>query len=123
MKHYLTDNDRSLLDRRIAETEKQTGAQIVLATVMRSDSYVEIPWKAFALGASIASLLMVFLDLFVLGWLTATMILFSVAVILATGAIFALLTVLFPRFATLVSLPAAERNRKYAIRRITLSFP
>jgi putative membrane protein len=94
-----------LLDKRIAETEKHTRAQIVLATVMRSDSYAEIPWKAFALGASIASLLMVFLDLFVLGWLTATIILFSVAAILASGAVFAALTVLFPRFATLFLSP------------------
>lgn len=101
MKQILTDADRTLLDKRIAETEKQTRAQIVLASVMRSDSYVEIPWKAFGLGASIASLVTLFLDLFILGWLTETLILFSVAAILAAGALFALLTVLFPPFARL----------------------
>ena len=101
MIQILTDSDRTLLDKRIAETEKQTRAQIVLASVKRSDSYAEIPWKAFALGASIASLATIYLDLFVLGWLTAALILFSVAVILAAGALFALLSVLFPRFATL----------------------
>lgn len=101
MKEFLTDSDRTLLDKRIAETEKQTRAQIVLASVMRSDSYAEIPWKAFALGASIASLLSIFMNLFVLDWLTTALILFSVAVILAAGALLALLTVLFPRFATL----------------------
>ena len=101
MKQNLTDTDRALLDKRIVETEKQTGAQIVLASVIRSDSYAEIPWKAFALGASIASLVAICLDLFVLGWLTETLILFSVAVILAIGAIFALLTALFPCFARL----------------------
>ena len=72
MKHLLSETDRTLLDKRIAETEKQTGAQIVLASVLRCDSYAEIPWKAFALGASIASLATVFLDLFVLHWLTET---------------------------------------------------
>ncbi len=105
MKQLLSDSDRTLLDKRIAETEKQTGAQIVLASVLRSDSYAEIPWKAFAIGASIASLLMVFLDLFILHWVTGNLILFSVAAILAAGGLFVLLTVLIPGFARLFLSP------------------
>jgi putative membrane protein len=77
---------------------------------MRSDSYAEIPWKAFAFGASIASLVTLFLDLFVLGWLTETLIIFSVAVILAAGAICALLSVLFPPFATLFLSPQRKET-------------
>ena len=110
MKQILTDTDRTLLDKHIAETEKQTRVQIVLASVMRSDSYAEIPWKAFAFGASIASLVTLFMNLFVLGWLTETLILFSVAVILAAGAIFALLSVLFPGFATLFLSPQRKET-------------
>ena len=49
MKQILNNQERSQLDRRIAEVEKRTGAQIVLAVIERSDSYAEIPWKAFAL--------------------------------------------------------------------------
>ena len=105
MKLFLTDTDRSLLDERISDTEKLTGAQIVLASVMRSDSYTEIPWKAFALGASVASLVVIALDLFVLGWLTETLILFSVAIMLGTGALLALLTVLYPPFGRLFLPP------------------
>lgn len=101
MKHILSDTDHILLDKRITDTEKQTGAQIVLASVMRSDSYVEIPWMAFAFGASIAGLLTIFMDLFVLGWPTGDMILYSVAAILAAGALCVLLTVLFPGLARL----------------------
>lgn len=101
MKQILTDNDRSLLDKQITETEKLTGTQIVLASVLRSDSYAEIPWKAFAVGASISSLLSLLLALFALGWITNTLILFSIALILASGAVIALLTVLFPCFARL----------------------
>jgi putative membrane protein len=101
MKQNLSDADRTLLDRHLAEAEKQTGAQIVLATIKRSDSYAEIPWIAFAFGTSLASLVAILMDLFVLGWLTETLILFSVAAILCTGAIFVLLTVLFPGFARL----------------------
>ncbi|MEA3461198.1 MAG: hypothetical protein U9R49_04900, partial [Bacteroidota bacterium] len=63
MKQILTETDRTLLDRRIAEVEKHTGAQIVLASVIRSDCFAEIPWKAFALGASIAGLATLCLDL------------------------------------------------------------
>jgi putative membrane protein len=110
MKQILTDNDRTLLDKRIAETEKLTGAQIVLASVMRSDSYVEIPWKAFAFGASVASLVVLAMDLFVLGWLTETLILFSVAVILGAGALFALLSVLFPRFGKVFLSPQRKET-------------
>jgi len=110
MKYILTDKDRTLLDKRIAETEKQTGAQIVVASVKRSDSYAEIPWKAFAIGASVASLVAIVMDLFVLGWLSETLIIFSVAVIPASGALFALLSVLFPRFGILFLPPQRKET-------------
>jgi putative membrane protein len=110
MKQILTEADRTLLNKRIVETEKLTRAQIVLASVLRSDSYAEIPWKAFAFGASIASLVTIVLDLFVLGWLTETLILFSLAIILAAGAIFALLSVLFPGFAALFLSPQRKET-------------
>ena len=35
-----------------ARVEARTGAQLVTAIVARSDAYVELPWKAFALGAA-----------------------------------------------------------------------
>ena len=110
MKQNLSDSDRTLLDKRIAETEKQTRAQIILASVIRSDSYAEIPWKAFAFGASIASLVTISLDMFVLGWLTDILILFSLAVILASGALFALMTVLWPGFARLFLSPQRKET-------------
>jgi putative membrane protein len=101
MKHILSETDRTLLDRRIAEAEKQTNAQIVLATVKRSDNYTEIPWKAFAFGSSIAALTVFLLDLPAAGWGTGRMILFPVATILATGTLFVLLTILSQGFARL----------------------
>ena len=100
MKHILSDTDRTLLDKRIAEAEKQTNAQIVLATVKRSDNYTEIPWKAFAMGSSIAAFAVFLLDLPVQGW-GMTMVLFPVAAILASGTLFVLLTIIFQGFARL----------------------
>jgi putative membrane protein len=101
MKQILSDNDRTLLDKYIAEAEIKAKAQFVLATVKRSDSYAEIPWKAFAFGSAITGFTVFFLDLLLPGWITDTVILLSVAASLATGLLFVLLTVLFQGFARL----------------------
>jgi len=63
MKHTLNDEERSRLDKDIAEAEKRTGVQIVLAVIERSDSYAELPWKTFALGSSVAALLAVAMNI------------------------------------------------------------
>jgi putative membrane protein len=108
MKQIISDTDRTLLDKRIVEAEMAINAQIVLATVKRSDSYTEIPWKAFAFGSSIAGLVVFLLDLLLPGWITDTVLLLTVSAILATGALFVLLTVLFQGFARLF----LSENRK-----------
>ena len=101
MKKILTDTDRTILDRRIDEAEKRTRAQIVFAIVEKCDSYAEIPWKAFATGISLSGFLVFLVHIFRIRWVTDPMIIFSIAVILVTGALFVLLTVLFPGFARL----------------------
>jgi putative membrane protein len=101
MKQILTESDRTLLDQRIIEAEALTRAQIVLATVRRSDNYTEIPWKAFALGTSVTGFAVFLLDLLIMRWISDTIILFSVASILSTGGLFVLLTILFPGFGRL----------------------
>ncbi|MHB8137094.1 MAG: TPM domain-containing protein [Smithellaceae bacterium] len=113
MKHSLTDEERKELDQRTAAAEKRTGVQIVLAIIERSDSYAELPWKAFALGASIAGLL-----IFIMNFLwplnsPVMAALLAVVMILAAGAGLALLTVFIPDFARLF-LPAhrAEAETK-----------
>ena len=99
MKQTLSDHNRNRLDGLIADVEKRTNTQIVLAVIQRSDSYAELPWKAFALGASITGLLVFILDLLFYGWYPRITVLIAVAGILAGGAVFALLTVLIPGFA------------------------
>jgi len=101
MKHIFSDKDLARLDKLISESEQKTNAQIVLATVKRSDSYAELPWKAFAMGASIASLV-VFAVLIVSSvWIAGSAVLFSVLLIIVCGALFAALTILFPGVARL----------------------
>jgi putative membrane protein len=116
MKPVLSENDRSQLEKRIAEAEKLTKTQIVLATAKRSDSYTEIPWKAFALGASITGLLVFSLDLIQVNWINDSAVLISIVTILAASAFFVLLTILLPGFARLfLSESRAEtETRQYA---------
>lgn len=101
MKHTLTEQERTYLDQRIAEAEKRTGAQIVLAVIERSDSYVELPWKAFALGASVAGFLVALCSLLRPEWVTPATILTTIVVILACGGAAALVCGFVPQFARL----------------------
>jgi len=99
MKKTLSNHDRGRLNELIAEMEKRTRTQIVMGVIKRSDTYVELPWKGFALGASIAGLLVFILDLPFYDWYPRMTALLAVAVTLAGGAAFALLTILVPGFA------------------------
>ena len=101
MKPVLTDQERIQLDRRIADVEKRTGAQIVLAVTERSDTYAELPWKAFALGTAASGLATVLHDLLMPGWPSSFAVLFAVVSMLATGGAFVLLCILLPKFARL----------------------
>jgi putative membrane protein len=101
MRHSLSNEERRQLDQQIADAEKRTGAQIVLAVIERSDAYAEIPWKAFALGASLAGLLVLIMTLM---WPLASAgraVLLTIVMILAAGAGFALLSVFVTDFARL----------------------
>ncbi len=104
------------MDKRIAEAERRTGAQIVVAVVHRSDSYSELPWKAFALGVSVAGLLVSIFNLLSPGWDAQTAVLISAAAILMIGIISALLSLYIPKFARLFLAPhrAEAEVRQYA---------
>ncbi len=116
MKHTFNVEQRVKLDQRIADAEKRTGAQIVLAIIERADAYPELPWKAFALGASISGIFVFGMN--ILWPLTSAMTaaLLAIVMILAAGAGFALLCVLSPDFARLflATHRAQEETRQYA---------
>lgn len=116
MKPVLSENDKILLEKKVSLAEEQTRSQIVLATVKRSDSYTEIPWKAFALGVSVAGLLALTGNLLFPGWIQGMAVLIAVVAMLATGASMALLTILLPVFARLFlnASRAETETRQYA---------
>jgi len=116
MRQTLSDIERSRLDQRIEETEKRTHTQIVLSLIQRSDNYEELPWKAFALGASISGLALIPLARWLYGWYPQFTCLITAAGILACGALLALLTIVCPPFARCL-LPghrAETEVRQYA---------
>jgi len=92
----LSETDRDHMNHLVAETEKRLGIQIVLAVVRRSDSYAEIPWKAFAIGTAISGLLLFILNLVQPFWYSTTLVLYSIAATLALGAFLSLLVILIP---------------------------
>jgi putative membrane protein len=96
MKNIISPPDRESLNRLVAETEKRLDAQVVLAVIKRCDSYAEIPWKAFAMGASAAGLVLFLLNLAFPVWATPFLLLAAIVVVLTTGAVLALATVFIP---------------------------
>ncbi len=116
MKHSLSDEERKTLDARIARTEAQTGAQIVLAAVERSDAYSEIPWKAFALGISFAALAVLIIHVIFPLPSAQSAALLTVVIMLSAGAGPALLCFFVPDFSRLfLSRERAEtETRQYA---------
>jgi putative membrane protein len=99
MHKTLDDRKRQDLDRRVAEAERITGAEIVLAVARRCDAYPELPWKAFALGAAVTGLAACVRDVLHPSWTSDAAVLLAIAATLAAGAACALLCVLLPRFA------------------------
>jgi putative membrane protein len=91
--------ESAAIDRRVTTVEARTGVQVVAAVVPRSDSYVELPWKAFALGASLAALGVVAADMWLRPWATSTTALIHAVAILGSAATCALLAIFVPPFA------------------------
>jgi putative membrane protein len=113
---FLTSAEADAIDAQVARVESRTGVQVVTAVVGKSDNYVELPWKAFALGASLAAFGVVIADTWRPEWVAANTALLHVVTILGVAGAFALLAVLVPAFGRLF-LRATRRDievRHYA---------
>lgn len=98
---FLTATESDAIDAQVARVESRTGVQVVTAVVGKSDSYVELPWKAFALGASLAAFGVVLADAWRPEWVTASTALLHMVTILGAAAACALLAVFAPPFGRL----------------------
>jgi putative membrane protein len=106
----ISDEDRERLARRVAVLEARTGAQVVTALVARSDAYPEVPWKAFALGAGLAALVLAARSLLGHEWQTAQPALGHAAFMLVAGLLAALAALLWAPLARLLT----DRARRAA---------
>lgn len=112
----LTAAEGDALAQRIAAVESRTGTQIVTLLVAKSDAYVELPWIAFALGASLAAFSVVLFDLLRPDWVTKYLVLSGAVAILGAGGALALLAIFVPAFARIFLREArvAVEVRQYA---------
>jgi putative membrane protein len=113
---FLDQGESAALEQAIADLEAKTGVQLVTAVIGKADSYVELPWKAFALGTALASLVLVVADTLSPRWTGAENALIFALAILGAGAVSALLAVAAPPYARLF-LRATRRDlevRHYA---------
>lgn len=84
---------------RVAGIEAASGVEVVTAVIARADSYPEVPWKAFALGASLAALAATAMALFEPGWEAFEAVVETAVAVLAAGGAMALGTVWITPFA------------------------
>ena len=98
---FLDPGESAALEKEIAHLEAQTGVQLVTAVIGKADSYVELPWKAFALGTALAGLVLVVADTLSPRWAGAENALIFAVAILGAGAASALLAVAAPPYARL----------------------
>jgi len=96
---YMSDEQSRELDARIRTLEKTTGVELVAAVVGKCDHYPEIPWKAFALGVSFSTLIMLLQTLLRPDWISAHTPLVQAVVVLGAGTVAALLTIAWPTWA------------------------
>lgn len=91
----VTAAEAAAIERSVAAFEARTGVEITAAVEHRSDLYPEVPWRAFALGASLGSLAVLASDLLHRGWIAGTP-LAATAAVLGAGALLALVSVALP---------------------------
>lgn len=104
------------IDAQVAALEARSGVQVATAIVGKTDSYSELPWKAFALGASLAGLAVVAADVWRPQWVTAGTAIAHVTTILASGGTCALAAIFIPAFARIFLRPSRRdvEVRQYA---------
>jgi uncharacterized membrane protein len=113
---FLTTTEADEIEAHVAGIEARTGVQIVAAVVGKSDTYVELPWKAFALGVSAAALASVTVDALRPEWTTANTAIIQAVIVLGAGGAVALLAIFVPAFARLFlrAARAEAEVRQYA---------
>lgn len=89
----LTAAESRAINAEVARIEARTGVEIVAVVMAKASHYPQIPWKAFALGASIAAAAAVIIDLVRPEWPSPHSALRIAVAMLGAGGFLALSTV------------------------------
>src|SRR5690349_8488411 len=92
----VSEKERLQINQLVARFENATGVEAVAAVTSRADAYPEIPWKAFALGASIAALAAALHPAVIRIWTDVSLTALDAMLILGAGAVLAALAALVP---------------------------
>ena len=97
----LTHAESAAIEAHVRAIEERTGVQVVTAVIGKADSYAELPWMAFALGATLAGLFIAIADALYPAWATSQVVLANTLTILGAGGVSALLAIFVPAYARL----------------------
>jgi len=111
----LSEQDKSQISELAARVEARTGVQVLAVVTGKSDTYPEIPWKAFSLGAALSTLALAVAVSLRLGWDPMSP-LFGGTVVLGVGMMLALAGIFLQPVARsfLGKERAAAETRQYA---------
>jgi putative membrane protein len=111
----LNERDKSHIRELAAQIEARTGIQILAVVTRKSDTYAEIPWKAFSFGTALAILALIAGVSFGAFWGRTSLLVWGI-IVLGTGMVLALACIFLPPFARLflVAERAAEETRQFA---------
>ena len=102
----LSQTEARTINARIVEIEGHTGVRVTTAIVARCDAYAELPWKAFALGASLAAFVSVLAIMLTADHVPQGIVLAQAIAILGVGAASALAALWVPAWARLFLRPS-----------------
>ena len=97
----VSEKERLQINQLVARFESDTGVEAVAAVTAKADAYPEIPWKAFALGASIAGLAAAMHPSVIRIWSDVGVAALDAMLILGSGAVLAALAAFVPAFGRL----------------------
>jgi putative membrane protein len=110
----LSKSEADAIEARSRTVETRVGVQVIAAIIGKADAHVDLPWKAFAIGAVLSGLTMVIADAMRPQWLTANAALVDTVTILGAGGASALLAIFVPAYARLF---LRSTRRDFEVRR------
>lgn len=103
---HFTAQEQTRIEQTIARIESQTGVQVLAAVIGKADAYPEVPWKAFALGASLSALVLVVQAFLDPPWIVPLHAALFGVTVLGSGAVAALAAMSLPSLARRLVPPA-----------------